>query len=166
MERLRVTFLMLSVLRAARQELAAKFTEEHPELFLDILRSRRGGEVANILLERHFLSWQLSHFEALRELIDSHDVHGRDSQELVASVASLVRAFTKGSQENNSSFFKDLLSERLIALESLIQVNGKTDRNISRLEYIGEKESIAIENLIKNLLQEASDRASEPNRSK
>lgn len=151
MEQLRAIMLVLEVLRAARQKIAGEFLSEDHILFLDILRSRKGGEAANILLERNFLSWHLSHFEILDELVASQGLDERETQELIGLVASLVREFTEGSGARNSALFTKLLSERLSVLDGLVQANERSERNLNRLKYLSEKESAGIERLMESL---------------
>lgn len=157
METLRAKLLLLDVLRAARQHLVEKFIEEDPTLFRDVLRSRKGGEVADVLLERHFLLWHLTHFNLLDGISGSLDITESELRELTGQMASLIRELTEGSGANNSDFFRKMLADRAEILDGLVNVSEKSDKNINRLRYLSEKETFAIEKLMESLSQGSID---------
>ncbi|GAB3442123.1 hypothetical protein [Insolitispirillum peregrinum] len=157
METLRAKLLLLDVMRAARQKLVEQFLDEDPSLFRDILRSRKGGAVADILLERHFLLWHSMHFNFLEEFAKTHDITGGDFRELATQMASIIRDLSNISTTSNHLFLQEIISERAKVIDLLVKSTEKSDKSINKIMYIREKESLNIERIIEKISHESGN---------
>ncbi|QCG92942.1 hypothetical protein E6C67_03045 (plasmid) [Azospirillum sp. TSA2s] len=148
---------MLAVLRAGRQGLVRLFLDEDPELYTDILRSRPNQILTEILIQRHILCWQSGHFSLADDVASQVGLTPEDREGLTCRLATCVAEMTEdgrraASAQEAASLISSVLLERQGTLESLIDYEARSARNLNRVRYLAEKERAAMAVLIQSLV--------------
>lgn len=148
---------LLWVMKKARTDLASRSEYEDPELFKNFFEFERQQDMLNLAFEREFNLWVDKHFK----IIDSHEefkvsepVSNKFNKLMVSLVEDRVLKTETSTDIASKEFCISLLSEKKGLLDSLIQINDKSNKYYKRLLYSYQKDKALFEREFNKLMEQ------------
>lgn len=143
---------VLNIFQVARTYLIQRTCNENPELFTKFYQFENNANLLNLAFEQEFILWINHHFE----LAKSQDL--LDNSIFLQAMMQLMNTkegtSMKSSVDEMSLVTIDILQQKKDILQSIIDIDIKSEKNYQRLLYSFEKDKVLFQRTFNQLLDE------------
>lgn len=153
-------FFILTLLQQARSNLVRDFLEENSDIYAPSFKYERNKEMMQLAREKYVVSWLNSHWELLENLLTTQITDTTQQSEIKEEFAKvfleLLHKFGVQVQHHqNSEFFATLLRKKSQTLEEILGISDKSEQQLEKLKYSGEREKALFNREMDKLLNQS-----------
>ncbi|MBF0413532.1 MAG: hypothetical protein HQK70_12595 [Desulfamplus sp.] len=134
------------------------FLREEPDIYTPMFQYERRGQeqVRKLAIQRYFTSWINRHWEIIEDIFTQEHLAPADQEQIQKSFADVFRQllqkiWVSRNMVHNIDFMAELIAEKIRAMDEILLLEGKMNRQLNKLKHDYEKDKAIYDRFMNRL---------------